>query len=135
MFRLHHVNITTHDVPELNEFYKKALPLEQLPLPKLHPGASGVGVSFLSAGDPEWLQVHIASQQVDLGRKLGHYVNPVERGHIAFRCDEIGAIMARLETAGVHYSDYGEWAVPGWHQIYFKDPLGNVIEVQQKLRD
>ena len=134
MFRLHHVNITTQDVPGLNEFYKRALPLEQLPLPHLHQDASGLGVSFLSAGDPEWLQVHIASQRIDLGRELGHYVNPVERGHIAFRCDDIKAIMARLDRVGVHYSDYGEWAVPGWHQIYFKDPLGNVIEVQQNLR-
>jgi glyoxylase I family protein len=31
----------------------------------------------------------------------------------------------------VPYSDYGTWAMNGWHQIFFHDPDGNVVEVHQ----
>ena len=36
---------------------------------------------------------------------------------------EIGAIVAERS------SDYGDWAIKGWRQIFFHDPDGNVIEV------
>ena len=58
-------------------------------------------------------------------------VNPVERGHIAFRTDDIEAFKRRLEERGIAYADYGAWAMSGWHQIFFHDPEGNVIEVHQ----
>ena len=38
---------------------------------------------------------------------------------------------AHLEAKGIPYSDWGERAVNGWHQIFFYDPDGNVIEVHQ----
>ena len=37
----------------------------------------------------------------------------------------------RLDDKGIKYSDYGGWAMSGWHQIFFYDPDGNVIEVHQ----
>ena len=37
----------------------------------------------------------------------------------------------RLDEKGIRYSDYGGWAMAGWHQIFFYDPDGNVIEVHQ----
>jgi len=55
----------------------------------------------------------------------------VERGHIAFRTDDIAAFRKRLDEKGIPYSDYGTWAMSGWHQIFFYDPEGNVIEVHQ----
>ena len=58
-------------------------------------------------------------------------VNPVERGHIAFRTDDIAAFKQRLDEKGIRYSDYGGWAMTGWQQIFFYDPDGNVIEVHQ----
>jgi len=32
-------------------------------------------------------------------------------------------------------SDWGSDAVKGWHQIFFYDPIGNVIEVHQVLSE
>ena len=62
-------------------------------------------------------------------------MNPLERGHIAYRTDDIEAFMAHLNSCGVPYSDWGSDAVKGWHQIFFYDPIGNVIEVHQVLSD
>ena len=39
--------------------------------------------------------------------------------------------MTHLDSLGVPYSDWGDRAVAGWHQIFFYDPDGNVIEVHQ----
>jgi glyoxylase I family protein len=40
-------------------------------------------------------------------------------------------VKQRLEAAGVAYSDYGNWAVDGWQQIFFADPSGFIVEVHQ----
>ena len=75
--------------------------------------------------------VHIAEKDMGTGFRTGHVVNPVDRGHIAFRTDDIAAFKKRLDEKGIRYSDYGGWAMSGWHQIFFYDPDGNVIEVHQ----
>ena len=38
---------------------------------------------------------------------------------------------AHLDNLNVPYSDWGSDAVKGWHQLFFYDPEGNVIEVHQ----
>ena len=138
--KLHHVNIVTQDVAGLKSFYERSLGLEAFPAPPLIeiPGYSVVEdgkvnnpAAFLSAGDRELLQLHLCAIDPTLAMRMGHAVNPIVRGHIAFRCDDIEAAKRRLDQAGIPYSDYGEWAVKGWHQIFFFDPMGNVIEVHQ----
>ena len=63
----------------------------------------------------------------------GQKINPVERGHIAFRTDDISAVKAILEQSGILYSDYGTTFAKEWHQVFFHDPEGNVIEIHQKI--
>ena len=77
------------------------------------------------------IQTHIAQKDLSVGFKTGHAVNPVERGHIAYRTDNIEAFKNHLESKGVPYSDYGHSAAVEWHQIFFYDPDGNIIEVHQ----
>jgi catechol 2,3-dioxygenase-like lactoylglutathione lyase family enzyme len=129
--KLHHVNFVSKDVPAMDEFYRDVLGLE--PEPSLsderitsqgYPGA----VSFLTDRN---FQVHLAQQDLDVGFRTEHAINPVERGHIAFRTDDIEAFKKRLERKGVPYADYGKWSMSGWYQIFFHDPEGNVIEVHQ----
>jgi glyoxylase I family protein len=79
------------------------------------------------------VQMHLAERDLGLGFRQKQFVNPVERGHIAFRTDDIAAFKKRLEENGVLYSDYGTFAMNGWHQIFFHDPDGNVIEVHQAI--
>ena len=98
------------------------------------------------AHHPRWgtiglpLRALLYVRQKDVGRLTTLYgigfrtkqaVNPLDRGHIAFRTDDIAAFKKRLDEKGIPYSDYGTWAMNGWHQIFFYDPEGNVIEVHQ----
>jgi catechol 2,3-dioxygenase-like lactoylglutathione lyase family enzyme len=129
--KLHHVNLCSADVAAMDEFYRTVLDMQ--PEPTM--GASRItdqgypgDVSFVTDGTT---QVHLAQTDVQAGFRTGNVVNPVARGHIAFRTDDIAAFKRRLEEKNIPYSDYGGWAMRGWHQIFFYDPDGNVIEVHQ----
>ena len=131
--KLHHVNLCSKDVPAMDEFYRTVLDLR--PEPSLGEArVTGEGyageVAFLSDGD---VQVHLAERDLGVGFRTGQAVNPLDRGHVAFRTDYIAAVRRRLEEKGIPYSDYGTWAMSGWHQIFFFDPDGNVVEVHQVI--
>ena len=131
--KLHHVNLCSKDVPAMDEFYCAVLDLR--PEPSLSDArVTGEGyageVAFLSDGD---VQVHLAERDLGVGFRTGQAVNPLDRGHLAFRTDDIAAVRRRLEEKGIPYSDYGTWAMSGWHQIFFYDPEGNVVEVHQVI--
>ena len=75
--------------------------------------------------------MHLAERDLQIGFKTGQVINPLEKGHIAFRTDDIAGFKKRLEARGIPFSDFGAWAMSGWQQIFFHDPDGNVIEVHQ----
>jgi len=132
--KFHHVNLSTSDVPGLDVFYREVLDMK--PEPKLNQmritqqGYSG-NVSFLTDGRADAAEFHLAEKDLKIGFKTGQAVNPLERGHLAFRTDDIAAFKKRLEEKGIPYSDFGAWAMKGWEQIFFYDPAGNIIEVHQ----
>ena len=115
----------------MDEFYRDVIGLHTetkgLPVLEKKKGYSG-DVAFVTDGH---IQMHLAAQDIKAGFKTGHIVNPVAHGHIAYRTDDIKAFMTHLDSLGVPYSDWGDRAVAGWHQIFFYDPDGNVIEVHQ----
>ena len=113
---LHHINLCSTNVPAMDEFYRSVLGLA----PEPDMAASRVTT-----------QVHLAERDLDVGFRTGQPLNPLERGHIAFRTDDIEAFKRHLEAQGIAYADYGDWAMSGWAQIFFHDPEGNVIEVHQ----
>lgn len=128
---LHHLNLCTTDVPAMDAFYRDVLDLQPEPgLADSRVTAQGYAgtVAFLSEGRT---QFHLAQRDLGVGFRTGQAVNPLERGHIAFRTDDIEAFKRRLDEKGIPYSDYGTWAMNGWHQIFFHDPEGNIIEVHQ----
>ena len=130
--KLHHVNFCSTNVPAMEEFYRTVLALE--PEPSLgagrildkdgYPGS----VAFLSDGTT---QLHLAEKDLGVSFRTGQAINPVDRGHIAFRTDDIDAFKQRLKEKGIPFSDYGAWAMKGWEQIFFHDPDGNIVEVHQ----
>ena len=132
--KLHHINFSTENVGEMDRFYRDVIGLETetaelLPPLEKKKGYAG-DVAFVTDGD---IQVHLAQKDVQAGFKTGQIVNPVARGHIAYRTDDIEAFMKHLDEQGVAYSDWGNTAVKGWRQLFFYDPDGNVIEVHQVL--
>ena len=128
---LHHLNLSTKNVPAMDEFYRSVLDLRPEPemeaLRVKEQGYAGA-VSFVTDGKT---QMHLAEKDLGIGFRTGQAVNPLEKGHIAFRTDDIAAFKRRLEEKNIPYSDYGAWAMKGWQQIFFYDPDGNVIEVHQ----
>ena len=71
----------------------------------------------------------LAERDFGVAFRNGGVINPIERGHIAFRTDDIEAFKAHLEAHGVPYSDYGTNFAEEWHQVFFHDPEGTVVEV------
>ena len=130
---LHHINLSTQDVKKLESFYKDILFLDtqsdDLPTLEKQKGYSG-DVSFVGDGK---VQMHLAQKDLSVNFKTGHYINPVEKGHIAYRTDDIEAFKNHLKENNIEFTDWGDIGVSGWHQIFFYDPDGNIIEVHQKI--
>ncbi len=128
---LHHVNLCTTNVPQMDTFYRDVLGLDMKPgrnaVRVKNEGYAG-DVSFVTDGN---MEIHLAEKDLGVGFRTKQAVNPLERGHIAFRTDDIAGFKRMLDEKGVPYSDFGGWAMSGWHQIFFYDPDGNVIEVHQ----
>ena len=130
---LHHINLSTKDVKKLETFYKDILFLDtqsdDLPTLEKKKGYSG-DVSFVGDGK---VQMHLAQKDLSVNFKTGHFINPVEKGHIAYRTDDIEAFKKHLKENNIEFTDWGDIGVSGWHQIFFYDPDGNIIEVHQKI--
>jgi glyoxylase I family protein len=129
--KLHHLNLCTTNVPAMNEFYRSVLDLAPEPAMnamRIRNQGYGGEVAFVTDGTT---QLHLSEKDLGCGFRTGNVINPVERGHIAFRTDDIDAFKRRLDDKGIPYSDYGGWAMQGWRQIFFYDPDGNVVEVHQ----
>lgn len=128
---LHHINVVTNDVPELDDFYRNVLglaPETTSARPNLASDGVKTDVAFVSDGAT---QFHLAERDMSFAFRSKQAINPLERGHIAFRTDDIVAFKKRLEERGIAYSDIGTFAVSGWQQIFFYDPAGTIIEVHQ----
>ena len=131
--KLHHLNLYSTNVAGMEEFYRSVLDLVPEPtLNAMRDTTQGYAapVAFVTDGQT---QMHLATRDLEVGFRTRHSVNPLERGHIAFRTDDIAAFKQRLEAMKIPYSDYGQWAMGGWYQIFFYDPEGNVIEVHQDM--
>ncbi|MGV6840685.1 MAG: VOC family protein [Planktomarina sp.] len=132
----HHINFVADDVDRLHDFYTNVLgldniPIENFPRPKATKDQGYAGkIRFATDGH---MQMHLAERNNDVAFKHGHSINPVERGHIAFRTDDIAAFLALLRENNVPYADYGTAFSKEWHQVFFQDPEGNIIEVHQAV--
>ena len=132
----HHINYVTDDVERLHKFYKDILGLDDIPIesfPRTESTKdSGYDGEIRFATDGR-MQMHLAQKDLGVAFKNGHVINPIERGHIAFRTDDIEGFKAILDEQDIPYSDYGTVFSKEWHQVFFHDPEGNVIEVHQKV--
>lgn len=132
----HHINFVSKDVDKMHDFYTKVLGLDDIPqdnFPRTEAtedsGFNGK-IRFATEGS---MQMHLAEQDFRVAFKNGQVINPVERGHIAFRTDDLAAFLKVLDDKGIPYSDYGTAFAKEWHQVFFQDPEGNVIEVHEQV--
>ena len=132
----HHINYVTKDVDELNNFYKNILQMESIPEDNFvrteATDSSGYNgrIKFVTEGK---IQMHLAEKNLDIASQNNRHINPVEKGHIAFRTDDLSEFINILEKNKIKYADYGTTFSAEWHQIFFYDPEGNIVEVHQKI--
>jgi catechol 2,3-dioxygenase-like lactoylglutathione lyase family enzyme len=130
----HHINFVSNNVDRLHDFYTQVLGLDNIaissfPRPEATVSSGYDGkIMFVTEGR---IQMHLATKDLTTAFKNGQVINPIERGHIAFRTDDIEGFMALLDRNGIPFSDYGTAFAKEWHQVFFHDPEGNVIEVHQ----
>ena len=132
----HHINLVSNNVSKLHDFYTKVLQLENIPMENFPrpeetetTGYSGE-IKFATDG---LMQMHLAEKDLNVSAKYKMHINPVEKGHIAFRTDDMEAFLKILKKNKIRYADYGTAFAKEWHQVFFYDPEGNVIEVHQKV--
>ena len=133
----HHINFVSENTEELNMFYQnilrmKAIHPEKFPRTAATDNAGYDGrIKFVTEGT---MQMHLAETDLTIANKHNQEINPVEKGHIAFRTDDIEEFKAHLREKNIRFSDYGTTFAKEWHQIFFRDPAGNIIEVHQVLK-
>ena len=132
----HHINFVSNNVSKLHDFYTKVLQLENIPMENFprpeETETTGYSVEIKFATDG-LMQMHLAEKDLNVSAKHKMHINPVEKGHIAFRTDDMEAFLKILKKNKIQYADYGTAFAKEWHQVFFHDPEGNVIEVHQKV--
>jgi len=132
----HHINFVSEDVDRLHAFYTDILGLDSMPI-ELFPRPdetkkSGYSGKIKFATDSK-IQMHLAERNLTIGFKHDKTINPVEKGQIAFKTDNIQEFIKILNDNNIQYSDYGTTFAKEWYQIFFYDPEGNIIEVHQSV--
>ena len=102
----HHINFVSEDVDRLHDFYTQVLGLDDIPIQSFpRPDAtssSGYDGKIRFATDGH-MQMHLATKDLNVAFKNGEVINPLERGHIALRTDDIAAFMALLSSKSIPY--------------------------------
>ena len=100
----HHINLVSKDVSTLHKFYTKILQLENIPMENFprpqeteNAGYSGE-IKFATDGS---MQMHLAEKDLNVSAKHQMHINPVEKGHIAFRTDDLEAFLKILKEHNI----------------------------------
>ena len=132
----HHINFVSKNIDNMNNFYKNILSMNSIPIENFprtketsSRGYSGK-INFVTEGK---IEMHLAERDLNVAFKNNQAINPDDKGHIAFRTDDINSFIKRLKKEKIPFSDYGTTFAKEWHQIFFQDPEGNVVEVHQKI--
>ena len=121
----HHINFVSTDVNKMHEFYMDVLGLQNVPIANFprpsetdEKGYSGE-IKFATDGI---MQMHLAERNLDVAHKHNKHINPVERGHIAFRTDDINSFIKLLDDRKIPYSDYGTTLQRNGIKSFFTTP-------------
>ena len=123
MVALNHVAIQVNDLNISTAFYKDIFGLSEVPAP--FPIARWLKTS-------NGLMLHIVS-----GRNRP--LDSTRWDHFALACDSMDALIARLETKGIPWSDINgkpevQIRPDGVKQIFVRDPDGYWIEVNDEMK-
>ena len=119
----HHINYVSKDVDELDDFYRNILQMEPVPTEFPPDGCNGQfrlcrKIRFVTEG----MQMHLAEQDLTVAAKHSQHINPVERGHIAFRTDDIRPSKPCCGKNDIDFADYGTAFVKGMVPDFLSRP-------------
>jgi catechol 2,3-dioxygenase-like lactoylglutathione lyase family enzyme len=114
---LHHSVNVEGDLEAAEAFYTEVLGLEIEPS---RPDIPGVGGRWLRVGGAE---IHLVDAPVADA--------PIRStdAHVCLAVDDIGAAIAELDGAGIAYERAAQGPVV---QVFIADPVGNIIELQER---
>ena len=127
--RLQHAMYLCRDVEESRKFSTDVLGMEEIPRKLINPKGKG---AWFKMGDTRF---HLA--QWDEGHwSLGGKGKAIEiwDNHLAFEVDDIEAWKKKLNGLSIPFV-VGTMGEGFMKQIYFKDPLGNMVELVHHLRE
>ena len=88
----HHINYVSKNIEELSVFYQDIMQMDTIS-PKKFPRTTATDkagydgkIKFVTEGT---MQMHLAEQDLTIANKHNQEINAVEKGHIAFRTDNI----------------------------------------------
>ena len=113
----HHINYVSKNIEELDMFYQDILQMQTIS-PEKFPRTTATEkfgydgkIKFVTE---RTMQVHLAEQDSTVADKHNQAINPVEKGHIAFRTDNIEEFKALLTGKDIQFSDYGTAFAKEW---------------------
>ena len=136
---IHHVNLQATDVRATAAFYATVLGMEEgaWVTPERHGYIPTDPDRLALFPDPSkgggYRGMHLIAPDPTFAQKNNLMHNPSIGGHVAIEVKDLRAVMARLDAAGIPYSDAGVFAIPGLHNIYCYDPAMNLIEINQAI--
>jgi len=116
---LHHSVNVMGQLDEAVAFYQRLLGLDSDARPEI-PGVAG---HWFDAGNA---QLHLVD--ADAGSGSGTQSIQPTGPHVCFAVEDLPAAVAELEESGIPYVQGAQGTVV---QIWFVDPAGNTIEIQQ----
>ncbi len=111
---IHHVSLNVTELERSLAFYRGVIGMGMLPRPDF-----SFGGAWLDAGNGR--QIHLIESRVpaDLGQ------------HVAFRVDDLDAVIESLRAAGVEVADAKPVGDTAMRQTFLLDPDGNRLELTQ----
>ncbi len=129
---IHHVNLQVHDVRRSVAFLETLDCLEEGVFEfSDRPGAFERGSDSVAVFGRENRGIHLVRPQPTFARDNGFLHNPTLGGHFAITVPDLAPVTARMDAAGLPYSDAGRYAMAGVHQVYAWDPSMNLVEINQ----
>ncbi|MEX0929632.1 MAG: VOC family protein [Balneolales bacterium] len=122
--KLNHIAISVTDLQESEQFYRDIIGLEQIPEP-------------FNVGRHAWFNIGQGSLHVIKASE--ERVEHNKSNHLCFSVGDLDGFMKKLSSHGVEYADFagntGEINLrpDGVRQIYFTDPDGHWIEVNDEF--
>lgn len=134
---IHHVNLETRDVRRAAAFYSAILGMTEaqweFPESRGYIPAAPDRLALFKDGRQSHTGLHLIKPDPDFATKNNLTHNPSVGGHVAIEVDDLKAVCARLDAAGIRYSDAGIFAIPGVWNVYVEDPEGNLLEINQRV--